>query len=131
MANAKANAQAHEEAVAAHRQWLLGQPEETVRARRELRGKRLGCWCAPHYACHGHNLAEIANCSDGWLCQIAEEEGVLEAWRSSGVEGMAVILTKAGIEAKLADDRRMADEEVTTARGEAEVTEGEDELESE
>lgn len=25
-----------------------------------LRGKRLGCWCAPH-ACHGDILAELAN----------------------------------------------------------------------
>ena len=29
-------------------------------ARKELKGKILGCWCSP-YACHGEVLAEIAN----------------------------------------------------------------------
>lgn len=43
-----------------YRVWLLGRPELIAQARRDLRGKRLGCWCAP-LACHGDVLAEIAN----------------------------------------------------------------------
>lgn len=34
--------------------------EQRERARRELRGKVLGCWCAPQ-PCHGDVLARIAN----------------------------------------------------------------------
>lgn len=49
-----------EEAVARYREWLLGQPLLVEKAKRELRGKVLGCWCAPR-ACHGDVLAEIAN----------------------------------------------------------------------
>ena len=33
------------------------------RARRMLRGRKLGCWCAPR-PCHGHTLAWVANCED-------------------------------------------------------------------
>ena len=40
--------------------WLNGQPELQARARKELRGKVLGCWCAP-LPCHGDILARIAN----------------------------------------------------------------------
>lgn len=43
-----------------YRQWLLSQPELIAAARRELRGKVLGCWCAPKL-CHADVLAEIAN----------------------------------------------------------------------
>lgn len=43
-----------------YRTWLLAQPELVERARRELNGKRLGCWCAP-LACHGDVLAEICD----------------------------------------------------------------------
>jgi hypothetical protein len=46
--------------IAMYRQWLLSQPELVERARRELRGKVLACWCAP-LDCHGHVLAEVAN----------------------------------------------------------------------
>jgi len=48
-----------EEVVATYRAWLLTQPE-LLRRIPELRGKVLGCWCAPHL-CHGHVLAEFAN----------------------------------------------------------------------
>lgn len=51
-----------EEVVARYRHWLLSTPEgnDLVRAaRRELRGKRLGCHCAP-LACHGDVLIEAA-----------------------------------------------------------------------
>lgn len=46
-----------------YRTWLARRPELIERARRELRGKRLGCWCAPR-PCHGDVLAEIANRAD-------------------------------------------------------------------
>jgi hypothetical protein len=35
-------------------------PELKERAKKELKGKILGCWCAP-LACHGDVLARIAN----------------------------------------------------------------------
>ena len=41
-----------------YRQWLLAQPQLIEKARRELRGKRLGCWCKPQ-DCHGDVLVEI------------------------------------------------------------------------
>ena len=48
------------EAIESYEKWLLGQPELVERARRELRGKVLGCWCKPG-PCHGDVLARIAN----------------------------------------------------------------------
>lgn len=41
-------------------EWLLGQPQMIEEAKATLKGKVLGCWCAPR-ACHGDVLAEIAN----------------------------------------------------------------------
>lgn len=40
--------------------WLLRQPKLLEQVKRELRGKVLGCWCAPE-PCHGDILARIAN----------------------------------------------------------------------
>lgn len=40
--------------------WLLAQPGLVEAAKRELRGKDLVCWCAPH-RCHAHTLLRIAN----------------------------------------------------------------------
>ena len=40
--------------------WLNEQLDLMAKAKKELKGKVLGCWCAPK-ACHGHVLAEIAN----------------------------------------------------------------------
>jgi TatD DNase family protein len=45
-----------------YRQWIYAQPELMEKVRRELKGKVLGCWCAPKQ-CHGNILAEIANSS--------------------------------------------------------------------
>jgi hypothetical protein len=53
-----------EEAIARYREWLLSQPELVARARAELRGKTLGCWCKPA-PCHGDVLAEIADSEEG------------------------------------------------------------------
>lgn len=50
-----------DEAIAKYRTWLMAQPELVAKVKRELKGKVLGCWCAPEKACHGEVLAEIAN----------------------------------------------------------------------
>lgn len=51
------NAERHE-VIECYRAWLLDQPE-LVAALPELRGKILGCWCAPK-PCHGDVLVELA-----------------------------------------------------------------------
>lgn len=43
-----------------YRKFLMGRPRLIVDARRELKGKRLGCFCAPK-ACHGDVLARVAD----------------------------------------------------------------------
>lgn len=43
-----------------YRDYFTGHPELIEAAKRELKGKILGCWCAPK-SCHGDVLAEIAN----------------------------------------------------------------------
>lgn len=48
-----------EEVVAKYKEWLLKQPALLKRVH-ELKGKTLGCWCAPE-ACHGDVLKEIAD----------------------------------------------------------------------
>ena len=47
--------------IAKHKKWFLAQPALVARAKRELRGKTLGCFCRPLFACHGDTLAEVAN----------------------------------------------------------------------
>lgn len=49
-----------EEVVAKYRADLMENPTRILLARLHLRGKVLGCWCAPE-ACHGDVLAELAN----------------------------------------------------------------------
>lgn len=49
-----------EEAVEEYRIYIYSQPALWLKARKELRGKTLGCWCAPK-ACHGDILLRIAN----------------------------------------------------------------------
>lgn len=49
-----------EEAIAKYEEWLRANPQLVEDAKRELRGKRLGCFCAP-LACHGDVLVRIAN----------------------------------------------------------------------
>jgi hypothetical protein len=48
-----------EEVIEKYRDWLMTQPE-LLAALPELKGKTLGCWCAPQ-ACHGDVLAALAN----------------------------------------------------------------------
>lgn len=44
--------------LAEYREWIVDQPE-LMASIGELRGLRLGCWCAPK-PCHGDVLAELA-----------------------------------------------------------------------
>lgn len=47
-----------ERVIRAYREWIVEQPE-LMQSIGELRGLRLGCWCAPK-RCHGEVLAELA-----------------------------------------------------------------------
>jgi hypothetical protein len=48
------------EAIRRYEEWLLAQPNMVLRVKNELKGKILGCWCAP-LPCHGEVLARIAD----------------------------------------------------------------------
>jgi hypothetical protein len=50
------------EVIAKYEHWLSGEPE-LMAALPELRGKILGCWCAPQH-CHGDLLMRLANEGD-------------------------------------------------------------------
>lgn len=43
--------------LAAYREWIAEQPD-LMNSLDELRGQRLGCWCAPK-RCHGNVLVEL------------------------------------------------------------------------
>jgi len=58
-------------AIEAYQLDLLGRPKKITEARRLLKGKRLGCFCAPEN-CHLHVLAEVANCSPRHLADLLE-----------------------------------------------------------
>ena len=47
------------EVIAQYERWIVRQPQ-LMAALHELRGKVLGCWCAPQ-ACHGDVLVRLAN----------------------------------------------------------------------
>lgn len=49
-----------EEVIAKYETWIRNKPDLMIAARHELRGKVLGCWCAPE-ACHADVLVRIAN----------------------------------------------------------------------
>ncbi len=51
-----------DEVIARYEAWLGHQPTLLARLG-ELRGKRLGCWCAPR-PCHGDVLARLADALD-------------------------------------------------------------------
>lgn len=48
------------ECLIKYRKWLEEHPEVIEMAKNELKGKVLGCWCAPR-PCHGDVLWEVAN----------------------------------------------------------------------
>lgn len=60
------------ECLRKHREWIVQQPE-LMASLHELRGKILGCWCAP-LACHGHTLAELADAGQDAL--VSSNSGV-------------------------------------------------------
>jgi hypothetical protein len=47
-----------EEVIAKFKAYLLGYPALLELAKKELKGKTLGCWCAPE-ACHGDVYKEL------------------------------------------------------------------------
>jgi hypothetical protein len=50
-----------QEVIQKYRKWLVEKRPDLVNAaKRELKGKVLGCWCAPN-PCHGDILVKIAN----------------------------------------------------------------------
>ena len=49
-----------EEVVAKYKAWIEAQPALMEAAKKELKGKTLGCWCSPRL-CHGDILVGIAN----------------------------------------------------------------------
>lgn len=49
-----------EEVIEKYREWLMKNWVDAFLDVAELRGKILGCWCAP-LPCHGDILAELAN----------------------------------------------------------------------
>lgn len=54
-----------EEVIAKHAEWIYTQPELLEAIKRELKGKRLACWCRPKKkSCHGDILAWIADTDD-------------------------------------------------------------------
>lgn len=58
-----------EEVIYKYRCHILSEPSVVAMIRRDLRGKTLGCWCAPK-PCHGDVLLEIANTDDEfWWCE--------------------------------------------------------------
>lgn len=48
-----------EEVIAKYESWILRHPD-LLASLPELKGKILGCWCAPH-PCHGDILIKLAN----------------------------------------------------------------------
>lgn len=48
------------EVIRKYERWIRARPELVARAKRELRGKVLGCFCAP-LPCHGDVLLKIAD----------------------------------------------------------------------
>ena len=48
-------------AIGAYREWVVKQPE-LMGSLEELRGLRLGCWCAPK-GCHGDVLVDLIESS--------------------------------------------------------------------
>lgn len=47
-------------AIQSFKEHISKRPEFLEQVKKELKGKVLGCWCAPR-PCHGDVLAEIAN----------------------------------------------------------------------
>ena len=57
------NLWSREDVINLYRDWIVKNPKLIDEAKIELKGKRLGCYCAP-LPCHGDILAELVN-ADG------------------------------------------------------------------
>ena len=54
-----------EEVIQKYKEWITqGQGSHLLEHLNELKGKTLGCWCAPN-ACHGDVLVELVNELEG------------------------------------------------------------------
>jgi hypothetical protein len=101
-----------EEVVEKYRRWLLGRPELLDRLR-ELRGRRLACWCKPE-PCHADVLIELVD-ADALLDEfkaagvtVEAREGKLRLSPASRVNAALLARTrplKAGLLAILAVQR--------------------------
>ena len=49
------------EALERYERWLADRPDLLARARQELSGRPLACWCKPTDPCHADILLRIAN----------------------------------------------------------------------
>jgi len=49
------------EVIDKYRQYIVMRRKDLLNDLEELKGKRLGCWCAPK-ACHGDVLIDLINC---------------------------------------------------------------------
>ena len=57
-----------EEVILKYDLWIATRPDLAEKARKELRGKDLVCWCSPK-PCHGDSLLMIANAEEVLICQ--------------------------------------------------------------
>lgn len=60
---AEVKVDSREEAIECFKNYLIATPWLVEAAKKELKGKILGCWCSPQ-SCHGEILAKIANSED-------------------------------------------------------------------
>lgn len=67
-----------EEVIEKYREYLISNTELVERAKRELRGKNLVCFCAPN-ACHGEILLRLVN-EEERLEESLARDGLI-AWR--------------------------------------------------
>ncbi len=50
-----------EEVIEKYQRYIVMRRKDLLEDLEELKGKRLGCWCAPK-ACHGDVLVDLINC---------------------------------------------------------------------
>jgi hypothetical protein len=62
-----------EEVIKKYRRYILSRPD-LLRQLKELKGKKLGCWCKPK-ACHGDVLVELLSFKKEYLLYYYEENG--------------------------------------------------------
>lgn len=74
-----------EDAVAVFREWLERRPEIADKARRNLGGKDLACWCGlDDEPCHADVLLEVANGGAADVSRPSSDGGELSVTEASG-----------------------------------------------